>query len=428
MSETEFRKTIIDLERALETEQTRLRSMRRVALRALAVVAARVPALEGAVHDLTRAIEEDPGDTQWLDRLSAQLADAIRASDQRQDLAEGVLTTVKRGLTGFSFLDNELDALERATDRLDLPEIDRSLGRLFQVLHEQCDQAISEREELTEVVGEIWNRLEDVDTALSEDDTRGERTRDAISTLQNDISDDVQHLKGRVIDISDIQLLRREVTKGLDSVVERVTTFRDTQEAELLAALERNRALRAKGQHLESQMQDLQRRLKQARADAIRDSLTGLANRQAFTQELAELPGYLKAGNPATLIVWDIDHFKVINDEYGHSSGDKVLKAVAEILADGIREPDFVGRYGGEEFVMILYRDVGAAREQAEAIRQQVHDLIVRAGTTRLQVTISAGLAPATSASDPQRVFDTADHALLQAKKKGRDRIEIAAQ
>ncbi|MGM0553370.1 MAG: diguanylate cyclase [Pseudomonadota bacterium] len=428
MSESELRKTIIDLERALESEQTQLRSMRRVALRALAVVAARVPALEGAVHDLTRAIEDDPDDTQWLDRLSAQLADAIRASDQRQDLAEGILETVQRGLTGFAFLDTELDALVRANDRLDLPEIQRTLGRLFLVLHEQCDQAISEREELTEVVGEIWNRLEDVDSALSEDESRGQRARDAISTLQNDISDDVQHLKGRVIDISDIQLLRREVTKGLDAVVDRVTTFRDTQEAELLSALERNRALRAKGQQLESQVQGLQQRLEQARAEAVRDSLTGLANRQAFTQEFAELTGHLRAGNAATLVVWDIDHFKAINDEYGHSSGDKVLKAVAEILADGVREPDFVGRYGGEEFVMILYQDLDAARERAEATRQQVRELIVRAGTTRLQVTISAGLAPAAPGSDPQRAFDAADHALLQAKKCGRDRIEIAAE
>lgn len=427
MSETELRKTIIDLERALETEQARFRSVRRVALRALAVVSARVPALEGAVHDLGRAIEEDPADTQWMDRLSAQLADAIRASDQRQDLAESVLTTVKRGLTGFSFLHAELDAMDRATDRFDLPEIERTLGRLFQVLREQCDQAISEREELTEVVGEVWNRLDAIDTALSEDESRGQRARDAISTLQQDISGDVQALKGRVIDISDIQLLRREITRGLDTVVERVTTFRDTQEAELLAALERNRALRANGQNLESQVQDLQQRLEEARAEAIHDSLTGLANRQAFTRELAKLPGHLKAGHPATLIVWDIDHFKAINDEYGHNSGDKVLQAVAEILADGIREPDFVARYGGEEFVMILYRDASAAREQAEAIRQGVHDLVVRAGNTRLQVTISAGLAPATPASDPQRVFDTADHALLQAKKQGRNQIEITA-
>ncbi|WP_019582991.1 GGDEF domain-containing protein [Thioalkalivibrio sp. ALE16] len=426
MSDSDLRRTIIELERSLDRERALQDTIRRVALRSLAVVSAKVPALEGAVRDLTRAIESDPGDTAWLDRLSGQLADAVRSSDHRQDLAEGILEVVRRGLHGFEFLDSEVDALTRAADRRDKAEIERTLNRLFTVLHDKCQKAMTEREELTEVVGEIWHRLEDVDTALSEDEARGERARESVSELHAGISGDVAHIKGRVVDVDDLATLRTEVSRGLDRMVERVTTFREEQESELLAALERNRALRSKGRSLEGQVQALRTRLEQARAEATRDSLTGLPNRTAFEQRLAQLPAELKKAGAASLLVWDIDHFKTINDEYGHSAGDKVLRAVAEILAEGVRAPDFVARYGGEEFVMILYREPAAAHTQADTIREAVDRLIVRAGNTRLKVTISAGLAGINPAATPESIFDAADHALLQAKKRGRDRIERA--
>lgn len=426
MSDSDLRKTIIDLERSLEHERTVQDATRRVALRALAVVSAKVPALEGAVRDLTRAIESDPGDTAWLDRLSGQLADAVRSSDHHQDLAEGILEVVRRGLHGFEFLDAEVTALTRAADRRDKTEIERTLGRLFTVLHDKCQQAMTEREELTEVVGEIWHRLEDVDTALSEDEARGQRARESVSELHAGISGDVEHIKGRVVDIHDLPALRTEVTRGLDRMVERVSTFRDAQESELLAALDRNRLLRSKGRSLETQVQALRSRLEQARAEAARDSLTGLPNRTAFEERLRDLPQEIQRSGSASLLVWDIDHFKAINDEYGHSAGDKVLRAVAEILAEGVREPDFVARYGGEEFVMIIHREPGVAETQANTIREAVDRLIVRAGKTRLKVTISAGLAGVDPTHTPEAIFDAADHALLQAKKRGRDRIERA--
>ncbi|WP_019571573.1 GGDEF domain-containing protein [Thioalkalivibrio sp. ALMg3] len=426
MSDSDLRKTIIELERSLDRERALQDVIRRVALRSLAVVSAKVPALEGAVRDLTRAIESDPGDTAWLDRLSGQLADAVRSSDQREDLADGILAVVQRGLLGFEFLDPEREALTRAADRRDKAEIERTLTRLFSAMHDKCEQAMTEREELTEVVGEIWHRLEDVDTALSEDEARGQRARESVSELHAGISGDVEHIKGRVVDVEDLATLRTEVTRGLDRMVERVTTFRNEQEDELQVVQERNRLLRSKGRSLEGQVQALRNRLEQARAEASRDSLTGLPNRMAFEQRLEQLPAELEKSGAASLLVWDIDHFKTINDEYGHTAGDKVLRAVAEILAEGVREPDFVARYGGEEFVMIIHREPDAAYSQADTIRDAVDRLIVRSGKTRLKVTISAGLAGIDPAAAPEAIFDAADHALLQAKKRGRDRIERA--
>ncbi|WP_018868122.1 MULTISPECIES: diguanylate cyclase [unclassified Thioalkalivibrio] len=426
MSASDFRRTIIDLERRLDVEQARQDALRRVALRALSVVAARVPALEGAAHELTRAIETDPADTALLDRLGGQLADAMRSSDQRADLADTILNVVERGLHGFEFLDSEMGEFARATDHRDTIEIERTLARVFSVLHDKCQTALHEREELTEVVGEIWSRLEEVDQALSEDETRGQRARTSLSALHEGISGDVQALKGDLNASDDLQSLRARAIAGLDRVVVRVTEFREQQEGELRSALERNRHLRGKGRALESQIQVLHKRLEQARAEAARDSLTGLPNRTTFERMLEDLRAALVGGMHASLVVWDIDRFKAINDEYGHNAGDKVLKAVAEILAEGLHGSDFVARYGGEEFVMVLYGSPDDVRERAETIRQAVDRLIVRAGHTRLKVTISAGMASIDPGLPAETIFDLADQALLKAKKNGRDRIEHA--
>ncbi|WP_017925595.1 GGDEF domain-containing protein [Thioalkalivibrio sp. HL-Eb18] len=426
MSASEMRRTIIDLERRLEREQVQQDALRRVALRALAVVGARVPALDGAVQGLSRAVEACPPDSAWMDRLGAQLADAVRSSDHHEDLASAVLEVVRRGLNGFDFLDPGLDDLHRATERRDRSEIERTLSRLFLVLHDKCERAMHERDELSDVVGEIWHRLEDVDSALSEDEKRSERARDSVASLHAGISDNVQAMKGRMDDLEDIGTLRQEISRGLDRVVEHVAAFRNQQESDLLEALERNRLLRAKGRTLESQINALRKRLDQARAEAYRDSLTGLPNRTAFERYLDGLREELGAEQPACLLVWDIDRFKAINDEYGHSAGDKVLKAVAEILAEGVHSEDFVARYGGEEFVMILTADPDTCQRRADSIREAVDRLIVRAGKTRLRVTISAGMCPIVAGQSTEAIFDAADHALLQAKKLGRDRVERA--
>lgn len=420
MAENDLRRTVIELESALQNERERMRALRRVALRSLAVLSAREPDLEGAVHDLTRTIEEDPDDTRCLDRMSARLADTIRQHDDREAMDGGVLSALQSGLSAFPFLAEDLARVRQAAERSDADLVRRSLARVFSALEENCGQALAEREQLTEVMGEIRSRLNDVDSALSADQGHSERTQASIRELHANITGDVSTIKGRVIDITNIDTMRREVIDGLDRVADRVKDFRDTREAELLAAMERNRALRTRSQQLARQVNDLRERLSEARDEASRDKLTGLLNRHAFDQRMADLR---PDAGPVSLIVWDIDHFKRVNDEYGHTSGDRILRAVAEVLAEGVHEPDFVARYGGEEFVMVVHQPLEAARELADRLRREVASIVVKAGSKRLKVTISGGLADVRADAPEGSAFELADKALLAAKRQGRDRI-----
>ena len=163
---------------------------------------------------------------------------------------------------------------------------------------------------------------------------------------------------------------------------------------------------------------------------ATRDGLTGLANRRTFEGALArEAARIARGGEPALLLLLDIDHFKRINDTYGHAAGDAVLKAVARAIADQVRPMDMVARIGGEEFGVILPScAVPFAHSAAERIREAVSQAgVVSAHGLRLQATVSIGGAFAGDVikADPLLWCARADHQLYQAKSEGRNRTCI---
>lgn len=161
-----------------------------------------------------------------------------------------------------------------------------------------------------------------------------------------------------------------------------------------------------------------------------RDPLTRALNRRFLPTILArEIALANSAGSPLSVMMLDVDHFKSINDNHGHSAGDLVLKQVAEIISDNIRLSDFVFRYGGEEFLIVLVEtSIEDAEVVAERIRQQLasREMRLPAGGV-LNVTASLGLAVYDRHPDYNQLIETADAALYQAKNSGRNRTVIAA-
>ncbi|HRD65779.1 MAG TPA: GGDEF domain-containing protein [Candidatus Competibacter sp.] len=154
-----------------------------------------------------------------------------------------------------------------------------------------------------------------------------------------------------------------------------------------------------------------------------KDPLTDIFNRLAYEEQLqSEYQRWRRFGNPLTFLIWDIDHFKQINDRYGHAVGDAVLRGVAQQLAHRIRSTDFVARYGGEEFAMLLPgADLQAALNLADRLRLNIAEAGFDNDGVRTPVTISCGLASFEPGDSPQAVFDRADRALYRAKQAGRN-------
>ncbi len=166
------------------------------------------------------------------------------------------------------------------------------------------------------------------------------------------------------------------------------------------------------------------------REQALRDVLTGLPNRRLFDEALPrELTRCLRAGEPLTLAMVDVDHFKRFNDRYGHDAGDRVLRTVAQVLTHGIRASDMACRYGGDEFICLLPGMTAAdAAARFERSLAQLAELAGQAGLPREPITFTVGLATAPDCGeDVATLTRAADAALYVAKDKGRNRVEVAS-
>ena len=162
---------------------------------------------------------------------------------------------------------------------------------------------------------------------------------------------------------------------------------------------------------------------------ALRDGLTGAFNKKYFSERLTGEVAFSKRhGTPISLMLFDIDHFKSVNDTYGHLAGDSVLATFAERVSTMIRREDVFARYGGEEFAVLSRGlDVGAARAFAERIRQLIADYEFSFEDTVIPITISVGVSamPHPTVEHPQDLVSGADQALYTAKRSGRNRTEV---
>lgn len=160
---------------------------------------------------------------------------------------------------------------------------------------------------------------------------------------------------------------------------------------------------------------------------AMTDPLTGILNRRGFT-EAAELLRAQEArgGRPVSVLIFDLDHFKGINDRFGHLVGDDILKLFADTLTASLRVTDVIGRLGGEEFVALLPCAVNDAGIAAERVRAAFADCGACVDEIRIDTTVSIGAAGASARTSLAPILAAADAALIKAKQAGRNRIELA--
>ena len=167
---------------------------------------------------------------------------------------------------------------------------------------------------------------------------------------------------------------------------------------------------------------------RQALYAAHKDALTGVYNRSTLEENLnREVKLALRYKRHLSMIILDIDNFKAFNDTYGHSVGDKVIKATVEQTVACIRSTDIVFRYGGEEFVILLSNtDIEGTKYLAERIRQSVEQAAIEHENKKLKVTISLGIAELKDGEINANFFARADKALYEAKNCGKNCVKVA--
>lgn len=181
-------------------------------------------------------------------------------------------------------------------------------------------------------------------------------------------------------------------------------------------------------QQLENMLQEVVEEKSALQELATRDPLTGIYNRRFLDAALSrEFARAEREGKPLAIIMLDLDHFKMVNDEYGHSAGDEVLKALAEILKKGARESDLICRYGGEEFMAVMPNmSAEQALERVELWRRQLEDTTVVVDDFSIRITFSAGIAVFPEHGEQsEQLLARADEMLYKSKQDGRNRISV---
>lgn len=176
---------------------------------------------------------------------------------------------------------------------------------------------------------------------------------------------------------------------------------------------------------LQQQTSVYKKKLAEQAVQSRTDPLTRLPNRQTYNEKLEEAYSRFKEkGEPFAVAVMDIDHFKSINDRFGHAAGDKTLQAVSRFLHQNIKKPEFVARWGGEEFVLLLPNtSIEEVSEKLNDLRNQLASMPFKFKQEKVKITASFGATSFSQSDNTEKVFDRADEYLYSAKRNGRNRV-----
>jgi diguanylate cyclase (GGDEF)-like protein len=201
-------------------------------------------------------------------------------------------------------------------------------------------------------------------------------------------------------------------SQGAERRAQALTVKVDLERARFEAELHRVRA---------SELSTLNERLERQTRE---DGLTGLSNRRHLEEFMRKAFSIAQEHATAlSVVLLDIDHFKAVNDRFSHATGDRVLQAVAELMREHINSDELAGRFGGEEFVLVLHANPRETYERAEKLRQAIQDYDWRSIAVDLEVTLSLGWCAQTNLENHERMLSNADAMLYAAKRAGRNRV-----
>ena len=315
------------------------------------------------------------------------------------------------------------DLVRRSKESITSEEFAEGLERVARLISDQRVNLVRERREVEELLQQMDARLAEIAGYLASD-TADQKSAQA-NNQQFDLmlTNEVRGLTDEVHSAADLGTLRSRVQGRLEVITNHLQDYRLRESARVAAQLDRTQRMRVRVSALEQEIHGLHKSLQEEQTLRLVDALTGIPNRAGYDERIRlEFMRWQRENAVASVLAWDIDRFKDINDTYGHSAGDKVLKVISQYLAQQVRGSDFVARYGGEEFVMILMgTDSAQALVAADKFRTGVQNIGFHFHNKPVTVTASCGIAAFRGEDTPESIFDRADRALYRAKDSGRN-------
>ncbi len=299
-----------------------------------------------------------------------------------------------------------------------------AIANLISAMRRQMEE---ENKELQTFLHQLGDNLKEIDQNLFGAQSSHKESMSSGREFDAVVHAHVQDIQNKVEAAPESSQLKQQIQGRLDAIRKHLEQYRETEETRQQQLEIQLAHLNSRVHGMENEGEKLRQRLQEKHEQAVRDPLTGLHNRLAYDERvMQEFARWKRYGQPMVLMMIDVDHFKHVNDTYGHKAGDKALVLIADQLRNHLRESDFLARFGGEEFVVLMPEtDLESAVVAAEKLRAAVEKCQFHYQNTQVSITFSAGLAQLCKNDNPESLFQRADEAMYRAKEAGRNQCLI---
>ncbi|MBL4608580.1 MAG: diguanylate cyclase [Pseudomonadales bacterium] len=302
------------------------------------------------------------------------------------------------------------------------PEIPDTLSEIVSLVNNSTNQMQKDTEFFLQ---NLNMRLCDIQDFLAENKQRAQQKQASGEHLDLAVKSHIEDINQRLNSGANLGELKGSIEQHLDQIMGEIDVYKN-QENELdEETLESVKALTLRIETLEKEARVIRDNYIETKEQAYTDTLTKLPNRLAYEKRsLQEYSRWQRYRNPLSVAVCDLDLFKRINDNYGHTAGDKVLKKVGDVFNKCLRNTDFICRFGGEEFVILLAEtSLEPAKLAMDKLRRSIEESPFHFRGERVVVTVSIGLSEFTQGDSLEKVFERADKAVYEAKDLGRNQV-----
>jgi diguanylate cyclase len=357
--------------------------------------------------------------------------DNAPTSSSNSNILKDITDTIMNRFSDFApfSLGEKLNELQHEfQDEALVEETAKWMDSSFTIVRKYIDSLSIRNKELEEFIRQTMQNLQETEIHLSAEISSQENKFSEDREFEDSISDHMNMIR-HDFNKGDLKSIQEAVMSKIDNINKGITKKR---EQDILRKEQTEKALKSlttqiKG--IKKEADEIKQKTVKLEIESSHDELTGLYNRKAYNENVLETIAYINRYNEiSSLIVCDIDYFKKINDSFGHKVGDLVLKKLSILLREKLRANEFISRYGGEEFAIIVpHAPLNEARKIGEGLRDYIDKFIFSYKDQKIPVTVSVGVSVFRKDDDCFTVFDRADEALYLAKKSGRNNVKTEA-
>ncbi|MBR9805568.1 diguanylate cyclase, partial [bacterium] len=372
---------------------------------------------------------EQPANTEKAPPMNTDEAAPVISLPEFSAVADSIECTLLDMLdkmTLSSAAEKELETLRATIDAgLNWYELAAVLEQLGGLVLQVLDRDHGDIEKFLQGLNE---RLADVNEQLQRASQRHEIFADHTEQFTVELRNDIDALQAELDEEKAIDTLKDAVSTQVEQMSDRLNQYNEEQQEHAQELTSEISRLQEKIKTLETEAKENQRLLAEQVEKSLLDALTQLPNREAYDERITtEFARWQRYRRPLSLAVVDVDHFKSVNDNYGHMAGDNVLRILANTLTKRLRRTDYIARYGGEEFVILMPETgLADAMHVMEQVREKVAETPFHFKSEPLTITVSCGLASFNEGDSIEQVFERADEQLYAAKNGGRNQCRAA--